>query len=41
MISRQAMDINDLISPLKTHSLLKIVNNSLIDLPSPSNISTL
>ena len=26
---------------LKTHSLLKIVNNSLIDLPSPSNISTL
>jgi len=26
---------------LKTHSLLKIINNSLIDLPSPSNISTL
>ena len=26
---------------MKTHSLLKIINNSLIDLPSPSNISTL
>jgi ubiquinol-cytochrome c reductase cytochrome b subunit len=35
------MDIIHLISPLKSHSLLKIVNNSLIDLPSPSNISTL
>merc|ERR550539_792194 len=33
--------IFNLISLLKTHSLLKIINNSLIDLPSPSNISTL
>merc|ERR550539_1055229 len=33
--------IFNLISFLKTHSLLKIINNSLIDLPSPSNISTL
>lgn len=26
-------------SPLKTHPLLKIINNALIDLPSPSSIS--
>ena len=30
-----------MISILKNHRLLKIVNNSLIDLPSPSSISTL
>nr|ARH54375.1 cytochrome b [Dicronychus cinereus] len=29
-----------LMKMMKTHPLLKIVNNSLVDLPSPSNIST-
>ena len=27
-------------SIIKTHPLLKIVNSALVDLPSPSNIST-
>ena len=30
-----------MISIIKTHDLLKIINNSLIDLPSPSRISTI
>nr|AJY60053.1 cytochrome b [Ichthyophis sp. NAP-2015]AJY60054.1 cytochrome b [Ichthyophis sp. NAP-2015] len=29
------------INPRKTHPILKIINNSFIDLPSPSNISSL
>nr|AJY60062.1 cytochrome b [Ichthyophis catlocensis] len=29
------------INPRKTHTILKIINNSFIDLPSPSNISSL
>lgn len=32
--------INKFIPLRKTHPLIKIINNSLIDLPSPSNIST-
>uniref|UniRef100_Q5VHH7 Cytochrome b n=8 Tax=Ichthyophis TaxID=8452 RepID=Q5VHH7_ICHBA len=30
-----------LMNPRKTHPILKIINNSFIDLPSPSNISSL
>lgn len=30
-----------MISEIKNHILLKIINNSLVDLPSPSSISTI
>jgi len=33
--------LNKLISVIKNHDLLKIVNNSLVDLPRPSSISTI